>query len=67
MKMTENVLKKWSTWANGVTLVLGAAMVYLPQLVPQEYNALVMCACSVTVAVCQFIKQCNLEKLADED
>ncbi len=65
MKITENVLKKWSTWANFVTMGLGAAMVYLPQLIPQEYNAIVMCACSVTISICQFIKQGNLEKIID--
>lgn len=66
MKLTDNIIKKWSTWANFVSLTLGAAMVYLPNLLPSEHHAQVMCVCSVVIAACQFIKQGNLEKLKDD-
>lgn len=57
MQVNKEAAKRWSTYANGIALVVGAMMVYFPEIVPDDYVAVVMCGCSGLVAACQFIKQ----------
>lgn len=66
MKINKLALKRASTWANGIAMTLGAAVLYLPDLIPAEHLPIVMCGCSVVIAACQFIKQGGLEKLNDD-
>lgn len=57
MKPNKEALKRYSTYANAISLVLGAMMIYFPEIIPKEYVPHVMCACSGLVAACQAFKQ----------
>lgn len=57
MQINKEAAKRYSTYANAVALVMGAMMVYFPEIVPEGYIAPVMCVCSGLVAACQAIKQ----------
>lgn len=57
MTFNKEALKRWSTWANAGALVVGAAMIYLPDVLPAGAVSYVMLACSTFVAACQAIKQ----------
>ena len=52
------VHKRLSTYANLITMVLGAAMVYVPDMgLSQPLTGKIMCACAVLVAGAQWYKQ----------
>ena len=52
------VKKRLSTYANLITMVLGAAMIYIPNMgLDQGMTGKIMCACAVLVAGCQWYKQ----------
>ena len=57
MTFNKEWLKRHSGKANAVMLILGAAMVYFPDLVPAQYLPYVMCTGSVIIAACQVVKQ----------
>jgi hypothetical protein len=57
MQANKEALKRFSTYANTVALVVGAMMVYFPEIIPKDYVAHVMCGCSGLVAFCQAVKQ----------
>jgi hypothetical protein len=57
MQINKEAAKRYSTYANFIALVVGAMMVYFPEIVPEEYIAHVMCVCSGLVAACQAFKQ----------
>lgn len=52
------VHKRLSTYANLITMVLGAAMIYIPEMgLEQGMTGKIMCACAVLVAGAQWYKQ----------
>lgn len=55
--MNKEALKRYSTYANGIAMVIGAMMIYFPEIIPQDYIAHVMCGCAGLVAACQAFKQ----------
>ena len=55
IKANKSMHKRASTYANYISIGVGAAMLYVPDIVPQEYTAYVMCLCGVTVALCQAV------------
>lgn len=57
MALNKEALKRWSTWANAGSLIVGAMMLYLPDIVSLEFKPYVMMVCSTFVAACQAIKQ----------
>ncbi|WVH05485.1 hypothetical protein KKJFFJLC_00029 [Vibrio phage vB_VpaS_PGB] len=57
MKFNKEMLKRYSTYANAVALIIGGIMIYLPDMVPGKYVPYVMCACSTIVTACQVFKQ----------
>lgn len=57
MKFNKEMLRRYSTWANAIALIVGAVMIYFPEIVPKEYVPHVMCVCSGIVAACQAFKQ----------
>ena len=62
--ITLNAVKRISTYANLGAVALGAAMVYVPDLVAPEHQVKVLCGCSIFVTVCQFLKvEENIKRL----
>jgi len=55
--MNKEFFKRYSSYANAISLLLGAAMAYFPEMVPANALPYVMCTCSVVVALCQVVKQ----------
>jgi len=52
------IKKRLSTYANLLTMVLGAAMIYIPDMgLDQSLTGKIMCACAVMVAGAQWYKQ----------
>jgi|LGOV01.1.fsa_nt_gb hypothetical protein len=52
------IKKRLSTYANLITMVLGAAMIYIPDMqLEQGLTGKIMCACAVLVAGAQWYKQ----------
>ena len=50
--------KRLSTWANCLSILVSAAMIYIPDMgMDGGITAKIMCACAVLVAACQFYKQ----------
>lgn len=57
IKINKDALRRYSTYANAVSLIIGGMMIYFPEIVPKEYVPHVMCACSGLVGACQAFKQ----------
>lgn len=66
MKLNKRALKEWSTWATGVSMVIGGVTAYLPQIVPEYALPYVLISCAAVIAACRFIKQGGLEGLVDD-
>ena len=66
MKLNKRALKEWSTWATGVSMVIGGVTAYLPQIVPEYALPYVLMSCAAVIAACRFIKQGGLEDLTDD-
>lgn len=57
MTFNKEMIKRYSTYANAISLILGAMMIYFPEIIPKDYVPHVMCVCSALVAACQAFKQ----------
>jgi hypothetical protein len=57
MKLNKEMIKRYSTYANAISLILGGMMIYFPEIIPKEYVPYVMCICSGLVGACQAFKQ----------
>ena len=66
MSLNKQAAKRWSTYANLVSLIVAALMVGLPDLLPVDYHAYVALFGGLATAVCQFIRQGGLNDLVDE-
>lgn len=54
--ITLNAVKRISTYANLLAIIVGGLMVYIPDLVSEGNQGYVMAGCSLFVTVCQFLK-----------
>ncbi len=58
MQQNKEFFKRWSTYANGLSIVVGAAVAGIPSLdLSATTTGYIMLASSVVVAACQWIKQ----------
>lgn len=55
--MNKAFFKRYSTYANGISMLIAAVAIYIPEIVPDGYQAHIQAVCAGVVAVCQFIKQ----------
>lgn len=55
IKLNKSAHKRSSTYANLISVAIGAGMVYVPDLVEPVYVPVVMMICSVVVALCQSV------------
>ncbi len=63
MKVNDMALRRWSTYANMVSMMISAALIGLPDIgLEAVVVARLMLVGNVIVAVCQFVKQQALGK-----
>lgn len=55
--MNKQFFKRYSTYANGLSMLIAAVSIYVPDIIPAGYQAHVQAACAGVIAICQFIKQ----------
>ena len=55
IKPNKQMHKRCSTYANYISIGIGAAMIYVPEVLPVEYTPIAMMLCGVTVALCQAV------------
>lgn len=65
MALNKAAVKRYSTYATLVSMVIGGVMTYLPDLIPDEYNGLVMLVCTGVIQGCMWIKQGGLQAVLD--
>ena len=59
--------KRYSTWCNLITIISGAAMPFMPELIPHAYQGWVLMLLAVTTALAQAIKQGKLDEPEIDD